>query len=112
MLAGAKGFRKLDNYMRKVRDDAEVRRRPGITREDLEILDFEREQVREQAAAKKMVERIVASREAEEGGEEYLVKCKNAFRYLISMNVVLTGLISLLKGNCVITNSAHGRRKS
>ncbi|EPS40745.1 hypothetical protein H072_5398 [Dactylellina haptotyla CBS 200.50] len=75
-LGQRKGFRKLNNYMNKVRQDTERRNDPETTREDLERWTLERERLVESIMEAKEVERVVASRDEGEG-LEYLVKWRS-----------------------------------
>ncbi|KAK6495284.1 hypothetical protein TWF481_003311 [Arthrobotrys musiformis] len=72
-LSQRKGFRKLNNYMNKVKEYLYRRSEPGTTREEIERLILEKERQVESLLEAKEVERVVASRG--EGDElEYLVK--------------------------------------
>ncbi|KAK6531354.1 hypothetical protein TWF281_008162 [Arthrobotrys megalospora] len=75
-LGQRKGFRKLNNYMNKVKQDVERRNDPETTREDLERWTLERERQVEAVLEAKEVERVVASRD-EGNGLEYLVKWRS-----------------------------------
>ncbi|KAF3909792.1 hypothetical protein ABW21_db0200908 [Orbilia brochopaga] len=75
-LSQRKGFRKLNNYMNKVKLDIERRNDLDTTREDLERWTLERERQVESVMEAKEVERVVASRDGEEG-LEYLVKWRS-----------------------------------
>ncbi|KAJ6259132.1 hypothetical protein Dda_6029 [Drechslerella dactyloides] len=75
-LSQRKGFRKLNNYMNRVKLDIERRNSPDTTREDLERWTLERERQIESVMEAKEVERVVASRDGEEG-LEYLVKWRS-----------------------------------
>ncbi|KAF3939547.1 hypothetical protein ABW19_dt0210321 [Dactylella cylindrospora] len=71
-----KGFRKLNNYMAKVKQDILRRSDPETTKEDLERWTLERERQLESVLEAKEVERVVASGGGEEG-IEYLVKWRS-----------------------------------
>ncbi|KAF3929272.1 hypothetical protein AA313_de0206808 [Arthrobotrys entomopaga] len=75
-LSQRKGFRKLNNYMNKIKLDIERRNDPETTREDLERWTLERERLIEAIMEAKEVERVVASRDEGEG-LEYLVKWRS-----------------------------------
>ncbi|EWC48367.1 hypothetical protein DRE_02136 [Drechslerella stenobrocha 248] len=75
-LGQRKGYRKLNNYMNKVRQDIERRNDPETTREDLERWTLERERGVESVLEANQVERVVASRDGDEG-LEYLVKWRS-----------------------------------
>lgn len=78
-LAGYKGAKRLENYIKQyvVLDNA-IRRDPSTTREDIEAMDIEKERRREALDEYKSVDRIVASREAD-SGIEYFVKWKQLY---------------------------------
>ncbi|RPA95303.1 hypothetical protein L873DRAFT_1931788 [Choiromyces venosus 120613-1] len=76
-LAGCKGIRKLDNYMKKVvMEDYYARTNPSITREDLENMALERERLRDSLAEFVHVERVIGDQVNEEGNQEYMIKWK------------------------------------
>ncbi|KAG0639820.1 chromodomain-helicase DNA-binding protein [Tuber brumale] len=76
-LAGCKGIRKLDNYMKKVvLEDYYARTNPYITREEVENMTLERERLRESLAEFVHVERVIGDQVNEEGNREYMIKWK------------------------------------
>lgn len=78
-LSGFKGAKRLDNYIKQyiVAYNA-IRRDKSTTREDIEAMDIERERRREALEEYKSVDRIVASREGE-NGTEYFIKWKQLY---------------------------------
>lgn len=66
-LAGIKGFKKLENYIKKLAEADRIR--PHLTREELEGLDIEREMQREILEEHTKVERVVAVRIDDETGD-------------------------------------------
>ncbi|ORY75470.1 chromo domain protein 1 [Protomyces lactucae-debilis] len=78
-LSGFKGAKRVDNYIRQyVVIDAEIRRDPATTREDIEAMDIERERRREALEEFKSIDRIVDARDGDDV-TEYLVKWKQLY---------------------------------
>jgi len=74
-LVGQKGYRKVENYMRKVvLADYWIRTNPSTTPEEIEQLNLKQERRREENAAFHIVERVIAHRDLDTG-RQYMVKC-------------------------------------
>jgi chromodomain-helicase-DNA-binding protein 1 len=81
-LAGQKGYRKLENYIRKVVEtDYWVRVASTTTREEIEAMDLDRERDRDALAEYVIVERVIAHRD-EELGRRYMVKCAYSLTFV------------------------------
>jgi chromodomain-helicase-DNA-binding protein 1 len=74
-LAGRKGFRKLENYLRRVKADFARRRDPSTTEEDIEQMEIDLERRRSELEDYRVVERVVAHKD-EDDTRLYLLKCK------------------------------------
>jgi chromodomain-helicase-DNA-binding protein 1 len=75
-LAGYKGWRKLENYVRKVvEQEYYARTDPNTTLEEIEALNLDRERDRDALAEFVIVERVIAHSD-DNGMREYMVKCK------------------------------------
>lgn len=78
-LQGYKGAKRLDNYIKQyIISYNAIRNDPATTREDIEAMDIERERRKEALEEYKSVDRIVASRDGDEG-PEYFVKWKQLY---------------------------------
>lgn len=75
-LKGVKGFRKLENYYRRVVEYDFIARNSGSTsREEIEVMDIDRER---RAAALEdyvVVDRVISHQEVD-GEKQYLIKCE------------------------------------
>ncbi|EGW34939.1 transcriptional regulator [Spathaspora passalidarum NRRL Y-27907] len=79
-----KGFRKVENYIKQfIIYDQEIRNDPLTTKEDLEVMDIERERRRDEQDEYTQVERIVDSQRIEndlgENKLQYFVKWKRLY---------------------------------
>ncbi|BFZ57556.1 ATP-dependent DNA helicase Hrp3 [Savitreella phatthalungensis] len=78
-LSGYRGFKRVDNYIRQfVVQDREIREDPSTTREDIEAMDIERERRLEALEEYKTVERVVDSRDGDDG-LEYFIKWRGLY---------------------------------
>jgi chromodomain-helicase-DNA-binding protein 1 len=74
-LVGRKGFRKLENFLKKVKADFARRMDPSTTPEDIAQMDIEQVNHRSGIEEHRVVERVVAHKE-EDDTRSYLLKCK------------------------------------
>ncbi|CAK5281780.1 unnamed protein product [Mycena citricolor] len=69
-----KGLKRVDNYIKAYKIWQARATAPGLTAEDIEALQIEKERERQELETYKTVERVVSHRENLEGDEEYFCK--------------------------------------
>ncbi|KAJ7217880.1 SNF2 family N-terminal domain-containing protein [Mycena pura] len=73
-LKGFKGLKRVDNYIKAYKQWQARITAPGISREDVEALQIDKEREKQELETYKTVERVVAQRENIEGEAEYFCK--------------------------------------
>ena len=75
-LASCRGVRRLENYFRKVvQEEIYMSRADNVPPEDKEKWSLDRERDADALTDYMKVERVIGSREADDGDTEYYVKC-------------------------------------
>ena len=85
MLAPYRGYRKVENYFKKIiQDDIDMARDASIPLEDKEKWILDRERDADALAEHLKVERVIGQQENEDGDTEYYVKCisSHAFTFI------------------------------
>jgi chromodomain-helicase-DNA-binding protein 1 len=74
VLSSTKGYKKVQNYLKRIQPRIQARNDVHVTRDDLELMDMQDELEREMIAEFTAIERIIDYRQ----GEEYYVKWKQS----------------------------------
>lgn len=89
-LAGQKGFRKLENYIKRVVEtEYRMRVSKSTTREELEALDLDRERDRDALDEYAKPERVI-SHQDNKLGREYMVKCMSPCLFYCCWQITYT----------------------
>jgi hypothetical protein len=103
---GQKGYRKLENYIRKiVETDYWVRVAPTTTREEIEAMDLDRERDRDALAEYVIVERVIAHRDELLRGRQYMVKCAYSPMFVFPLSA---DDLTSFQGRDFHMNTVHG----